>query len=92
MSGVLSFCMALGSPMLATFSLVITILNRNWLRRLCKDLPAYENTENKAPNPYTERMLHARVLLEAAQQVPLRISDDDGSLSSLIILEANNSW
>ena len=37
-------------------------------------------------------MSSARTLLEAAQQAPLRISDIDGSLSSLIVLEANNSW
>ncbi|KAK0654811.1 hypothetical protein B0T16DRAFT_395707 [Cercophora newfieldiana] len=92
MANILSFCMSLGSPALATYSLVITILNQNWLRRLCNSLPKYEDGENQIPNPYTTRMSSVRVLLEAAQQAPLRISDADGSLSSLIILEANNSW
>ncbi|KAK4110156.1 hypothetical protein N656DRAFT_301342 [Canariomyces notabilis] len=88
----MSFCMSLGSPALATYSLMITILNQNWLRRICASLPKYEDGENQVQNPYTKRMSSARVLLEAAQQAPLQISETDGSLSSLVILEANNSW
>ncbi|KAM7214984.1 hypothetical protein V8F06_009661 [Rhypophila decipiens] len=91
-ANIMSFCMSLGSPALATYSLMITILNQNWLRRLCESLPKYEDGENQIQNPYTKRMSSARILLEAAQQAPLQISDTDGSLSSLIILEANNSW
>ncbi|KAM7206481.1 hypothetical protein V8F20_002830 [Naviculisporaceae sp. PSN 640] len=91
-ANIMSFCLSLGSPALATYSLMITILNQNWLRRLCESLPKYEDGENQIQNPYTQRMSSARILLEAAQQAPLQISDRDGSLSSLIILEANNSW
>ncbi|KAM7188658.1 hypothetical protein V8F33_010523 [Rhypophila sp. PSN 637] len=91
-ANIMSFCMSLGSPALATYSLMITILNQNWLRRLCESLPKFEDGENQIQNPYTKRMSSARILLEAAQQAPLQISDTDGSLSSLVILEANNSW
>ena len=37
-------------------------------------------------------MSNARYLLQEAQQVPLRLSQEDGWLSSLIILEENVEW
>lgn len=83
----MSFVIALGSPMLLTFSLMMTIFNRRWLRGRCKRF------NSQFPNsPLASRLKNAETFLESAQQVPLRMSPADGWLASLILLESNGSW
>lgn len=80
----MSFCMALGSPMLITYSLMITILNQHWLRTQFRELESHALIRETVKN--------ARMFLQESQQVPLRLSQDDGSLGSLIVLAENKIW
>ncbi|KAH8198271.1 hypothetical protein TruAng_007569 [Truncatella angustata] len=80
----MSFCIALGSPMLITYSLMITILNQHWLRTHFREL--------ERNSPVKKTVKNARIFLQESQQVPLRVSQEDGSLASLIVLTENKIW
>ena len=84
---IISFCMAVGSPMLITFSLMMTILNRRWFENKYRRLSRpYRNTT------FATRLDGAHSLLEAAQQVPIRMALRNGWLASLILLPSNEQW
>lgn len=85
---IMSFFMALGSPMLITFSLMMTIFNKRWLNRKCKDF----NQRHPRSGTLAPRLEGARNFLEAAQQVPIRISRGDGWLASLILMDGNERF
>ncbi|KAK0751300.1 hypothetical protein B0T18DRAFT_307083, partial [Schizothecium vesticola] len=87
MPNVMSFSMAVGSPMLITFSLMMTIHNRRWLERKYKRF----NRHYKY-GPFITRLVGVRSFLEAAQQVPIRMSRGNGWLASLILLPGNDLW
>ncbi|KAK6083869.1 hypothetical protein SCUP515_01565 [Seiridium cupressi] len=80
----MSFCYALGSPIIVTYSLMITILNQHWLRTHFRLLESH--------GPMRETVKYARQFLQESQQVPLRLSQDDGSLGSLVVLAENKIW
>ncbi|KAK5111673.1 hypothetical protein LTR62_004778 [Meristemomyces frigidus] len=90
----MSFCLAVGSPAMITYSLTITILNRFWVREKFAEL------QQKAAGPnvqdryggYAERIRAAQYLLQEAQQVPLRASQERGWLSSLVVVPENKDW
>ena len=88
MSGLL----AVGSPALITYSLSLTILNRYWIRRQFAQLEDdSQGVEELAPHLST-RIGAAGDLLQDAQQAPIRVSQEDGWLSSLIVLQANDQF
>ncbi|RYP05049.1 hypothetical protein DL764_004068 [Monosporascus ibericus] len=82
---VMSFCYALGSPMLITYSLMITILNQHWLRAKFRSLESSHTPGNATAK-------NARIFLQESQQLPLRLSQEDGNLASLIVLPENADW
>jgi hypothetical protein len=84
MSGIL----AIGSPALVTFSLSLTMLNRYWIRRVFAELKRDAQVLEWAPH-IGERISAAGDLLQDAQQAPIRVSQEDGWLSSLIVLCEN---
>ncbi|KAK5629534.1 hypothetical protein RRF57_005249 [Xylaria bambusicola] len=84
-ANVMSFCYAVGSPMLITYSLATTILNQHWLRRKFRKLEA----SDRPLNPTSKNV---RIFLQESQQLPLRLSQENGSLASLIILPDNADW
>lgn len=90
----MSFCLAVGSPALITYSLTITILNRLWLRRSFGELrfKASMPAVHDKYNGYDERIRACQFLLEEGQQVPLRASQEKGWLSSLVVIPDNSSW
>ncbi|KAI3337209.1 hypothetical protein HD806DRAFT_31058 [Xylariaceae sp. AK1471] len=81
----MSFCYAVGSPMLITYSLATTILNQHWLREKFHKLEASDR-----PLHLTSK--NVRMFLQESQQLPLRLSQEDGSLASLIVLPENADW
>ncbi|KAL1839921.1 hypothetical protein VTJ49DRAFT_1009 [Mycothermus thermophilus] len=84
---IMSFFTALGSPMLLTFSLMMTILNQRWLHR------RFRQFKSQFPQSrLLDRVRSASKLLEAAQQVPLRLRHGDGWLASLILLDDDEKW
>ncbi|KAI8628733.1 hypothetical protein F5Y19DRAFT_437038 [Xylariaceae sp. FL1651] len=85
LANVMSFCYAVGSPMLITYSLATTILNQHWLRSKFHKLEASDR-----PLHLTSK--NVRVFLQESQQLPLRLSQEDGSLASLIVLPENADW
>lgn len=82
----LSWCLALGSPALVTFSLVITILNRNHVRK------TFTSLKNLARNPEDrQRLAAAERLLSDGQQVPLHVRDTQ-KFQALVELPQNLPW
>jgi hypothetical protein len=89
----MSLLLAIGSPALITFSLAITAFNRRWIRK------RFTVSANNLPLKFDSKFSHfkpavegAQFLLEKAQQVPLRCSEVEGWLSSLIVLPQNRHW
>ncbi|EMC93630.1 hypothetical protein BAUCODRAFT_568559 [Baudoinia panamericana UAMH 10762] len=93
-SNLMSFCMALGSPALITYSLTITILNQYWAQARFRTLRDDAGDERVARRfrGIAERIRAALYLLREAQQVPLRASQVGGWLASLIVLPKNAVW
>lgn len=95
----MSLFMAVGSPALITYSLTLTILNRIWVRRNFQEILGYLNQvdglsvqQETHRDRLRERLQAAQYLLQESQQVPMRASEVDGWLSSLVALDDNNPW
>lgn len=90
MSGLL----AVGSPALITYSLTVTILNRSSAYRrfekLSSDLFARKAFEKYQDLPKTIK--EARYIVQEMQQMPMRVCQDEGWLSSLVVLPENFLW
>ena len=90
----MSLCMAVGSPALITYSLSLTILNRSWVRQQFDSLFSRargQSVHQRFPG-YADRVRAAQYLLQEAQQVPMRASQDSGWLSSLVVVGDNQKW
>jgi hypothetical protein len=81
-----SWCLAVGSPVLVTFSLVITILNRNHVHKTYASLKQGLRDEH-----YLIRINAAEYLLSRGQQVPLHIRDAQ-AFRALVKLPENQPW
>ncbi|KAF9261139.1 hypothetical protein L218DRAFT_946325 [Marasmius fiardii PR-910] len=75
----LAVFLAVGSPTIAAYSVVITVLNGRWVYRLFSAY-TYPNTQ------------HAARILSSLQQSPLRVNLDGFLLSSLVVLPENDDW
>lgn len=80
----MSFCLAVGSPALVTYSLTITIMNRAWVRNFFKDIRRHARAQIRDSKDqvtalgYESRVKAALFLLQEGQQVPLRGSEEKG--------------
>ncbi|EGN91773.1 hypothetical protein SERLA73DRAFT_164376 [Serpula lacrymans var. lacrymans S7.3] len=74
-----SILLTIGSPMLAIYSLILTLLISRWIHRKFETIS------------YPNKDLAVRVLINL-QQVPLRVTSEDSLLASLIVLPENNEW
>ena len=91
-SNIMSGLLAIGSPALISYSLSLTILNRSWVRRkFVKFKKDSHGIKGRAPY-INDRISAAGRLLCDAQQAPIRVSQQDGWLSSLIVLEGNQPF
>ena len=79
LSNLTSVFLTIGSPVLAAYSLALTVLNHRWLVRRFRGL-TYPNAE------------HAAAILRNLQAAPIRISYEDALLPSLIVLHDNDEW
>ncbi|KAF2870392.1 hypothetical protein BDV95DRAFT_444030, partial [Massariosphaeria phaeospora] len=90
----LSLCLSIGSPALITYSLTLTILNRYSLRTRWYAL--HQTAQSRAVHDkysdFSMRVKAIQYLLQEAQQVPLRASQEKGWLSSLIVSPKNQGW
>ncbi|KAF8879118.1 hypothetical protein BD779DRAFT_1676514 [Infundibulicybe gibba] len=71
--------LTVGSPNLAAYSLVLTVLNGRWVSRLFAPY-TYPNTRN------------AVYILDSLQQAPLVVQSEGGLLASLVVLPENDEW
>lgn len=90
----MSFCLAVGSPTMITYSLTLTILNRYWVRERFHKLSmkAQSHAVHDKYAGYSDRVRAIQYLLQEAQQVPLRASQEKGWLSSLLVAPKNQTW
>ena len=75
----MSMLLTVGSPVLAAYSLIFTVLNGQWIARRLSGI--------KYPN-----IRWAWRVLSSLQQSALRIDDSEGHLSSLVVLSENDEW
>ena len=94
LSNGMAFCLAVGSPALVTYSLAITILNRYWVRKRFDERRATARGRDvhQKYGEYESRIRASEYLLQEAQQVPLRASQEHGWFSSLIVIPDNLEW
>ena len=79
LSNLTSIFLTVGSPVLAAYSLALTVLNSRWITRRFRGID-YPNAA------------HAAAILRNLQAAPVRISYKDGLLPSLIVLHNNDEW
>ncbi|KAJ7612000.1 hypothetical protein DFH06DRAFT_1243856 [Mycena polygramma] len=79
LDNIISMLLNVGSPTLAAYSVILTLLNTSWITRQFSSI-SYPNARN------------AMRILNALQQAALEVSTEDGLLASLIVLPENNPW
>lgn len=72
--------LTVGSPVLAAYSLALTLLNGRWVTRLF------------APHTHVPKANNALRILSSLQQSPLIINKEDSLLVSLVFLNENELW
>ena len=90
--GFISLCMAVGSPALITYSLMLTIRNRALVRVEFDILRKHMNDVHHMYRTFGQRLDAIQYVLEEAQQVPLRVSQEQGWFSSLTVAARNEPW
>lgn len=90
----MSALLAVGSPALITYSLTLTILNRSSAYRRCEKLRSsvFESQAKRKYEGLLEMIKEARYLMQETQQTPMRVCQDEGWLSSLVVLPDNFAW
>ena len=93
-SNTMSGLLAIGSPALITYSLTVTILNRSSAYRRFEKLRSdvFESNAHKRYPGLAKTIKEARYLIQEMQQIPIRVCQDNGWLSSLVVLPDNFSW
>ena len=74
-----SMFLSVGSPTLAAYSLILTVLNSRWVTKRFKGYH-YPNVRNVIR------------VLSSLQQSPIRVVKEGGLLASLIVLPENDRW
>ena len=90
--GFISLCMAVGSPALITYSLMLTIRNRAFVREKFDGLRRHIRDVQRMYSTFGQRLDAIQYVLEEAQQVPLRVSQEQGWFSSLTVAARNEPW
>jgi hypothetical protein len=83
---VLSAFLVVGSPVIAMYSLLVTLSNSRWIYRKCRELEIIERYDGDR-----EHMLQVAYVLSMCQQVPLEIKDPK-LLACSIALQRNRAW
>ena len=88
----MSLCMSVGSPALVAYSLTLTFLNRKWAR---DEFEPFKSSVREVLTRYPgldQRLQAIEYVIGEAQQVPLRASQEQGWLSSLVVDRYNQDW
>ncbi|KAK2042169.1 hypothetical protein LZ31DRAFT_501311 [Colletotrichum somersetense] len=86
---IIGVCIGLGSPLLMTFSLMMTTLNKRWIRKRFRNLASNSEVASKEMK---SRIDSARVIAQETGQAPIRLLHRDGLLERLVTLDANTTW
>ena len=88
-TNLLSVLMAIGSPMLITYSLCLTILNSRWInmrfRALC-------DRNKEVLGKQVKTMEAARIFLRESHHVPLGLSGSPSMIAQLVVSPENRAW
>ena len=79
LDNLLSVLLTVGSPMLAAYSLALTVLNGRWIARRFGEYNY----------PHTRQAVQ---ILSSLQQSPLKVITRDSLLTSLVVLPENDEW
>jgi hypothetical protein len=93
-SNVMALVMTVGSPMLAAFSLAMTVVNGRWIRKSLTFAAAGARADSEQKNgdrALRERALLAARILNNLQQVPINIYNKS-ALHPLVHLPENHTW
>jgi hypothetical protein len=88
-NNLLSLLLAVGSPMLITYSLCLTILNNRWINKYFRGLHDYNEELGRKQ---VKAIKAARVFLRESQHVPIRIAQNKAEFAQLVVLPENRSW
>jgi hypothetical protein len=95
-ANLLALLLSLGSPTILIMSLTMTVTNGNWIHKKFRILWKRSQRFRAQPSPmherFDQRINAASLIVQECQQAPMRASEDDGWLSSLIVLKENQSW
>ncbi|KAG1757929.1 hypothetical protein EDB19DRAFT_1901417 [Suillus lakei] len=80
LDNLMSAVLTVGSPVLAGYSLFITLLNSRWINRRFRQSVDYPNSR------------FAVSIISSLQQVPLTLHSDRTRFASLVVLPENDSW
>ena len=94
---VLSALLAIGSPMLATYSMIMTLIMKKRVRDRFSSLldritGAGSSTQERHRKLLVKRIRYAQTLVEESIQTPMRVCDAGGWLANLITLDENHPW
>jgi hypothetical protein len=89
-TNLMALCLAVGSPMLVTYSLCITVLNTRWINRTFRQLKE-ENIA--AGGEHVEAIVAARFCLVESQHVPIKVyQGSQREIAHLVVLPENRTW
>ncbi|KAJ6449057.1 hypothetical protein C8R45DRAFT_884133 [Mycena sanguinolenta] len=90
----LSACLCVGSPALATYSLALTAFNRRYITSKFKQLKERAEKDTQQRYLYMAERVHAAAfILQESQQCPMRAAQRTGELASLVVLpDRQNFW
>ena len=93
-NNLMSVLLAVGSPALITYSLVITIFARSRIAERFEELEriAENSPIKRVYHQFITRLKYACYILQESQQAPMRAWEGNGWLSSLVVLEENQGW
>ncbi|KAG1777418.1 hypothetical protein EV702DRAFT_1179523 [Suillus placidus] len=80
LDNLMSAMLTVGSPVLAGYSLFITLLNSRWINRQFSQSVDYPNSRSIVS------------IISSLQQSPLRLHSDRARFASLVVLPENDSW
>src|SRR5277367_6775462 len=88
-NNLLSLLLAIGSPMLITYSLCLTILNSRWINKYFRSLG--DNNE-ELRGEQVKALKAVRTFLRECQHVPIKIQQSMAEFAQLVVLPENRVW
>jgi hypothetical protein len=88
-NNLLSLLLAIGSPMLITYSLCLTILSSRWINKSFRSL---RDNNEELRGKQVKALRAARIFLRESQHVPIKIKQSRAEFAQLVVLPENRAW